>query len=76
MMLSLGRLNDSAYRVVTDQGLHVGNLKLIGGMWKFKAIGYDPNGDILPGWGPLTAFHNTTFAVPDQALINATLVPA
>ena len=74
--LSLGRIDDSAYRVVTDRGLHIGNLKLIGGAWKFKAIGYDSNGGILPGWGPFTAFHNTTFAVPDPALINVTLVLA
>ena len=50
-----------------------GNLKLINGVWKFKAIGYDPNGDVIPGGGPLTDRHNTTFIAPDKALISATL---
>lgn len=76
MTLTLNRINDSVYRVLADQGLHVGNLKLIDGLWKFKAIGYEHNGDIMPGWGPLTERHNTTFVALDEALINARLVPA
>ena len=75
MTLTLSRLNHSVYRVLSDQGLHVGNLKFINGLWKFKAIGYEPNGDIIPGWGPLTELHNTAFVAPDEALINARLVP-
>jgi hypothetical protein len=75
MTLTLSKLNDSLYCVLTDQGLHVGNLKLINGMWKFKAIGYDKNGAIAPGWGPLTEQHNTSFVTLDEALINARLVP-
>ena len=75
MTLKLSRLNDCVYRVLTDQGLHVGNLKFIDGLWKFKAIGYEPTGHIIPGWGPLTGLHNTTFVVLDEALINARLVP-
>jgi hypothetical protein len=75
MTLTLSRLNDGVYRVLADQGLHVGNLKFIDGLWKFKAIGYARNGSISPGWGPLTGLHNTTFAALDEALINATLVP-
>ena len=50
-----------------------GNLKLINGVWKFKAIGYDPNGDVIPGGGPLTDRHNTTFIALDKALNSATL---
>ena len=50
-----------------------GNLKLINGVWKFKAIGYDPNGDVIPGGGPLTDRHNATFVALDEALISATL---
>ena len=73
MTLTLSRLNDSVYRVLADQGLHVGNLKFINGLWKFKAIGYDQNGDIIPGWGPLTELHNTTFVGLDEAFINARL---
>ena len=57
----------------TEPGEHVGNLKLIGGVWKFKAIGYAADGGVVPGGGPLTERHNTTFAVPDQAQVSATL---
>jgi hypothetical protein len=74
MTLTLSRLIDNVYRVVTEQGLHVGNLKLINGLWKFKAIGYDKNGAITPGWGPLTEQHNTSFVSLDEAIINARLM--
>lgn len=74
MALTLSKLNNSVYRVLADQSLHVGNLKFINGLWKFKAIGYERNGDIIPGWGPLTELHNTTFATLDVASINAKLV--
>ena len=70
MVLSLSRSNEHVYRVLVDQGEHVGNLKLINGVWKFKAIGYDPNGDVIPGGGPLTDRHNTTFVALDVALIS------
>ena len=53
----------------------MGNLKLINGVWKFKAIGYDPNGDVIPGGGPLTDRHNATFVDLDEALISAKLAP-
>ena len=53
-------------RVLTDSGLHVGNLKLIGGVWKFKAIGYDAFGQVIPGGGPLTDRHNTFFKALDE----------
>jgi len=76
MTLTLSRLNDSVYRVLADQGLHVGNLKFINWLWKFKAIGYERNGDIMPGWGPLTEMHNTAFVALDETLINAKLVQA
>ena len=54
-------------RVLTGTGLHVGNLKLIGGAWKFKAVGYDASGQVIPGGGPLTDRHNTVFAALDEA---------
>ena len=57
-------------RVLTDAGLHVGNLKLIGGAWKFKAIGYETSGSVIPGGGPLTDRHNTSFTVLDEAEIS------
>tara|TARA_B110000503_G_C6994853_1_gene348961 strand:+ start:364 stop:594 length:231 start_codon:yes stop_codon:yes gene_type:complete len=76
MTLTLSRLNDSVYRALADQGLHVGNLKFINGLCKFKVIGYERNGDIMPGWGPLTEMHNTAFVALDETLINAKFVQA
>ncbi|WP_188709540.1 hypothetical protein [Polaromonas eurypsychrophila] len=73
--LTLNRLNNHVYLVLSNQGEHVGNLKLISGVWKFKAIGYDPNGDVIPGGGPLTDRHNTTFVALDEALVSASLAP-
>ena len=60
-------------RVLDAQGLHVGNLKLIGAVWKFKAIGYGAGGELMPGGGPLTERHNTGFDKLDAAEINAVL---
>ena len=73
--LTLSRSNDHVYLVLSDQGEHVGNLKLINGVWKFKAIGYEQNGDVIPGGGPLTDQHNATFVDLDEALISAKLAP-
>ncbi|MBA4327043.1 MAG: hypothetical protein C0428_02325 [Polaromonas sp.] len=70
--LQLEPLNDGVWRVNHSQHGHVGNLKLIGSVWKFKAIGYGAGGEVIPGGGPLTGFHNTPFAAPDQALLNTT----
>jgi len=60
-------------RVLTDDGLHVGNLKLIGGVWKFKAIGYNTAGQVIPGGGPLTKRHNAVFKTPDPADVDQIL---
>ena len=60
-------------RVLDAQGLHVGNLKLIGAVWKFKAIGYGAGGELIPGGGPLTERHNTGFDKLDANQINAVL---
>ena len=60
-------------RVLTRAGLHVGNLKLIAGAWKFKAIGHDQAGQVVPGGGPLTDRHNTVFATLDESEINRVL---
>ena len=54
-------------------GLHVGNLKRIGDIWKFKAIGYDPDGDVMPGGGPLTQHHNMIFSTLDEAEVGTRL---
>lgn len=66
--------NDLIFRVLTETGSHVGNLKLIHALWKFKAIGYDDNGDVIPGGGPLTEHHNVTFETPDEAAISTQLL--
>lgn len=67
--LKLEMQNPGVCRVLTDAGLHVGNLKLIGPVWKFKAIGFDADGQVVPGGGPLTDRHNITFADLDEAKI-------
>ena len=64
--LHLRPVNALVCSVVTASGEHVGNLKLIGGVWKFKAIGYDVSGRVIPGGGPLTDKHNTAFAALDD----------
>jgi hypothetical protein len=74
--LTLSRVNDLVYQVRTAQGEPVGNLKKIGTAWKFKAIGYEPDGEVVPGGGPLTDLHNTPFADLDEAVLNAKLRPA
>ena len=55
-------------------GQLVGNLKLIGGSWKFKAIGFGPAGELIPGGGPFTHRHNTVFRALDAETVNAGLV--
>ena len=67
--LTLSKINDVAYQLLDAQGKHVGNLKLINAVWKFKAIGYDPKGDVIPGGGPLTDRHNMTFVDLDLAVL-------
>ena len=73
--LTISRINDQVFRVLDTQCNHVGNLKSIQGVWKFKAIGYDAQGEVIPGGGPLTDRHNTTFLEPDEAEISARLMP-
>jgi hypothetical protein len=71
--LTLHPVNADVYSVHTPDGAHVGNLKRIGTVWKFKAIGYDAAGHVIPGGGPLTDKHNTAFSVPDAAELSAQL---
>ena len=70
---TLRLVNAGVHSVHTVAGDHVGNLKLIGGVWKFKAVGYDANGTVIPGGGPLTDRHNTRFAAPDATQVSALL---
>lgn len=69
-------INASACALLDAQGLHVGNLKRINGLWKFKAIGYDTQGLVTPGGGPLTDRHNVVLSQLDDAALSAALGPA
>jgi hypothetical protein len=71
--LTLSPVNDGVWQVNHRALGHVGNLKLIGSVWKFKAIGYGLGGEVVPGGGPLTDRHNTVLTEPDEALVNAAL---
>ena len=73
--LTLRRINDVVHSVHQADGSHVGNLKRIGAIWKFKAVGYDDAGQVEPGGGPLTLKHNTVLAAPDAAELNAAMNP-
>ena len=73
LTLTLRQLNGGIHQVLASDGEHVGNLKRIGGTWKFKAIGYESNGEVVPGGGPFTESHNVTFVTLDLDLITTTL---
>jgi hypothetical protein len=72
--LSLQATNANVHSVHLADGAHVGNLKRIGSVWKFKAVGYDATGAVEPGGGPLTDRHNMVFAQPDATEITARLL--
>lgn len=72
--LTLHHVNDQVVRVLDGQGQCVGNLKRIGAVWKFKALGHDADGHVIPGGGPLTDRHNLTFAALDEAVVSAALL--
>lgn len=74
--LQLLPINATAVAVHTASGAHVGSLKLVGGVWKFKAMGYDAAGRMEPGHGPLTEQHNMAFATLDAAEVSARLLGA
>jgi len=73
--LTLTCVNANVHSVHLADGAHVGNLKRIGAVWKFKAVGYDACGAVEPGGGPLTDQHNCLFEQPDAAQVNALLAP-
>lgn len=75
MPLTFKKLNEQVVSVHLSSGELVGQLKLIGGVWKFKAIGYTADGHVVPGGGPLTDRHNMTFAALDEVVVNAGLMP-
>lgn len=72
--LTLTRFNEVVYSVHTANGIHVGNLKWVRGVWKFKAIGYDKDGSVVPGGGPFTHQHNASFEEPDAKALNERLL--
>ena len=74
--LHLVPINAGVVSVHTADGAHVGSLKLVGGVWKFKAMGYDASCRMEPGHGPLTEQHNMEFATPDAAEVSARLLGA
>jgi hypothetical protein len=73
LTLRLQPVNANVHSVHLADGAHVGNLKRIGVLWKFKAVGYDPDGSVVPGGGPFTHRHNTTLTEPDAQQLSAAL---
>jgi hypothetical protein len=71
--LTLSFVNANVYSVHLADGSHVGNLKRIGALWKFKAVGYDASGGVEPGGGPFTHRHNTVLSEPDVLELSAKL---
>ena len=74
--LQLLPINAEVMAVHTADGAHVGSLKKVGGIWKFKAMGYGAAGGMEPGHGPLTEQHNMQFATPDANEVSARLLGA
>ena len=64
-------INGGVCALHDPSGLHVGNFNWVNGQWKFKAVGYGPAGQVMPGHGPLTDRHNSCFAQLDEATIRA-----
>lgn len=71
---NLKPINANVHSVHLADGAHVGNLKRVGAVWKFKAVGYDQVGAVEPGGGPLTNQHNMVFAQPDAIEVSARLL--
>ena len=74
--LQLLPISAEVVAVHTADGAHVGSLKKVGGVWKFKAMGYGADGGMEPGHGPLTEQHNMQFATPDATEVSARLLGA
>jgi hypothetical protein len=67
-------VNEGVFAVLDAAGQPVGNLKRIGAVWKFKAVGYTASGDAVPGGGPLTERHNAVFVRPDAPEVSVSLL--
>jgi len=72
--LTLQPVNANVFSMHLAGGAHVGNLKRVDSVWKFKAVGYDAAGAVEPGGGPLTEQHNMAFAQPDATEVSARLL--
>ena len=72
-LLTLQPVHSGVVAVLLPNGEPAGHLKWIGGVWKFKAMGYE-GADLVPGGGPLTERHNCTFAVLDAEEVSAVLL--
>ena len=72
-MLTLRFINNNVHSVHLSNGSHVGNLKRIGALWKFKAVGYEADGSVIPGGGPYTKQHNTQLSEPQAQTLSAAL---
>jgi len=72
--LTMQPVNANVVSVHLADGTHAGNLKRVGAVWKFKAVGYDTAGAVEPGGGPLTHQHNMVFAQPDAAEVSERLL--
>lgn len=72
-LLTLHTVNATVCHVKDACGQVVGSLKLIDQRWKFKAIGHNPEGELIPGGGPYTHRHNTVFELLDVRVVNAVL---
>lgn len=66
LRLSLRPVNDGVVAVLLEGDQPGGHLKRMGGVWKFKAMGWE-NGDLIPGGGPLTGQHNRCFDCLEDA---------
>jgi hypothetical protein len=71
--LTFNIVNADVHSVHLPGGTHVGNLKRVELVWKFKAIGYDAQGAVEPGGGPFTHKHHTAFVSADAADVSARL---
>lgn len=73
MMFHFKPVSPQAVAVYLPSDELVGHFKLIGTVWKFKAVGCD-QGHLIPGGGPLTHRHNVTVARRDEAAFSAALL--
>jgi hypothetical protein len=72
--LRLHPLHSGFCQVLDLEGQVVGNLRLVHMRWKFKAIGFDEQGQVIPGGGPLTDRHNLSFDRLDETEICTALL--